>query len=348
MYTLEQLQQKTLKELKEIGHQLNVLPEVDRRCRQNWIDAIVGVNPPLLQLLEFSLAASVEQVHEPIEVQSQVRLIESKFGRIVYPRLAQKPIAQAVENSSDVEVDRVSEVIKLGDWVKVNRKPRLASGVKRGEIFQVLRVNPNGVLVIENPHENPKYILSARLGFLDPSEVCLVPRSNRLDTPAFIDVVFRNFPDRLQELLQNPPGVDCVQKPIEVQAQEPIIETVENSPCVDRPPLRKLYPAYKLVRLPEGCLGYKGWIRTLSLAQLKKFAAERNIFLDSDSPQDWIEAIFCWFDCGDYGPRLVDSEGFELGFLPPSVDDFRGRQAPPKLDRLGFSRNLPVTKISAY
>jgi hypothetical protein len=111
--------------------------------------------------------------------------------------------------------------IELGDWVKVNRKPRLASGVKRGEIFQVLRVNLNGVLVIENPHENPKYILSARLGFLDPSEVCLVPRSNRLDTPAFIDVVSRNFPDRLQELLQNPPGVDRVQKPIEVQATEP-------------------------------------------------------------------------------------------------------------------------------
>jgi hypothetical protein len=45
MYTLEQLEQKNIKQLKEIGHQLNVLPDADRRCRQNWIDAIVGVNP---------------------------------------------------------------------------------------------------------------------------------------------------------------------------------------------------------------------------------------------------------------------------------------------------------------
>ncbi len=66
MYALEQLQQKSLKQLKEIGWQLNVLPASDRRCRQNWIDAIVGVNPPLLQLLEASPAVSVEQVQEPI------------------------------------------------------------------------------------------------------------------------------------------------------------------------------------------------------------------------------------------------------------------------------------------
>ena len=62
MYTLEQLQQKNLAELKEIGSQLNVLPEGDRRRRQSWIDALVNVNPPLLQLLEVSPAASVEQV----------------------------------------------------------------------------------------------------------------------------------------------------------------------------------------------------------------------------------------------------------------------------------------------
>lgn len=66
MYSLEQLEQKNIKQLKEIGWQLNLLPAADRRCRQNWIDAIVGVNPPLLQLLEFSPAVSVEQVQEPI------------------------------------------------------------------------------------------------------------------------------------------------------------------------------------------------------------------------------------------------------------------------------------------
>jgi hypothetical protein len=120
MYALEQLQQKSLKELKEIGLQLNVLPEADRRCRQNWIDAIVGVNPPLLQLLEVSLAASVvEQVQpimETVETSSAVEVepvqtppIQSKFGRIVYPRPVQKSIAQAAETSPGVGIVRRKE-----------------------------------------------------------------------------------------------------------------------------------------------------------------------------------------------------------------------------------------------
>jgi hypothetical protein len=122
MYTLEQLQQKSLKELKEIGFQLNVFPVADRRCRQNWIDAIVGVNPPLLQLLEFSPAASVfekvQPIIETVETPSAVEVepvqtlpIESKFCRIVYPWPVQKSIAQVVETSLGVEVDLVSELI---------------------------------------------------------------------------------------------------------------------------------------------------------------------------------------------------------------------------------------------
>ena len=177
MYTLEQLQQKNIKELKEIGLQLNVLPEGDKRCHQNWIDALVGVNLPLLQLLELSPAASVvEQVQPIIETVETPSAVEvefvqeplaesspgatdcpfcgaihalfttkdcldkpvirclhcaysrpknypgaiqslaqesfgSKFGRAFYPWPAQKPIAQAVENSPGVEVDPISEPI---------------------------------------------------------------------------------------------------------------------------------------------------------------------------------------------------------------------------------------------
>ena len=122
LYTLEQLQQKNIKELKEIGLQLNVLPEGDKRCRQNWIDALVGVNPPLLQLLELSPAASVvEQVQpiiETVETPSAVEVepvqtlpIESKFGRIVYLRPAQNSIEDAVETSPGVEVDPIQELI---------------------------------------------------------------------------------------------------------------------------------------------------------------------------------------------------------------------------------------------
>ena len=91
MYTLLELESKTFAALKQIGDELNVLPEGDRRYRQSWIDAIAGVNPPLLQLLEVFPPASVEPAQE--------RPIESKFGRIVYPRPDQKSIVPVAENS---------------------------------------------------------------------------------------------------------------------------------------------------------------------------------------------------------------------------------------------------------
>jgi len=108
MYTLLELQSKTLGALKEIGYELNVLPAGDRRCRQSWIDALVGVNPPLLQLLEVSPGVEVDRVQEPIietveaspvasVEQVQESPIESKFGRIVYPKPATKPISQNEE-----------------------------------------------------------------------------------------------------------------------------------------------------------------------------------------------------------------------------------------------------------
>ncbi|EGK89271.1 hypothetical protein D0A34_23680 [Microcoleus vaginatus PCC 9802] len=96
-YTLDELKQKTLKELKQIGYQLNVLPDDDRRYARNWVNALVGKQPPLLQLLEASPVAEVEPVQEPIEPQAQEPPLESKFGRIVYPKPATKPIAQNAE-----------------------------------------------------------------------------------------------------------------------------------------------------------------------------------------------------------------------------------------------------------
>jgi hypothetical protein len=98
MYTLQQLQQKNLAELKEIGWQLNVLPASDRRCRQNWIDAIVGVNPPLLQLLEASpagqkvelpaksiapAAKTKKRVYEPIELALDEELLSEEEARSI-------------------------------------------------------------------------------------------------------------------------------------------------------------------------------------------------------------------------------------------------------------------------
>ena len=104
MYTLEQLQQKTLKELKEIGWCLNVLPAGDRRCRQNWIDALVGTNLPLLKLLETSPGVEVDQVFEAI-----AQVVETSSG--VEVDQVSEAIAQVVETSPVVEVDQVSEAI---------------------------------------------------------------------------------------------------------------------------------------------------------------------------------------------------------------------------------------------
>jgi hypothetical protein len=122
MYTLEQLQQKTFGELKAIGWELNVLPDGDRRRRQSWIDAIAGVNPPLLQLLEVSPGVEVDRAQEPIietvEASSTAEVepvqeppIESKFGHIVYPRPAQGAISQVAKTSPGVEVDQAQDII---------------------------------------------------------------------------------------------------------------------------------------------------------------------------------------------------------------------------------------------
>ncbi|MEG4326732.1 hypothetical protein [Microcoleus sp. herbarium5] len=65
-YTAVQLQAKTFGELKSIARELNVVPSGDRRCRQTWIDAIVGVELPLLALIEISPGVETESVQEPI------------------------------------------------------------------------------------------------------------------------------------------------------------------------------------------------------------------------------------------------------------------------------------------
>ena len=143
MYTLEVLQTKTLKDLKEIGQQLNVLPEDDRRLRQTWIDAIAGVNPPLLKLLEVSPAAEVQAQESPIietveaspaaeDVQAQEPPLESKFGRIVYPRPAQGAISPVAKTSPGVEVEQV-----------------------QGAISQAVENSPGTVPPTEPPVENP-------------------------------------------------------------------------------------------------------------------------------------------------------------------------------------------------
>jgi hypothetical protein len=207
MYSLEQLQQNNIKQLKEIGLQLNVLPEGDRRCRQSWIDALVNVNPPLLQLLEASPAASVVEQVQPIiqtvetppavEVEPvQTPPIESKFCRIVYPRPVQKPIAQAVENfpgvDPGVDLDRVQEPIA-----------QVAKNSPGGEVDRV---------------SEPKSIAHELLQ--------LFKSSVRIEEP--ITETVKNSPCVEVDPVQEPIDVQR-HEAIELQAQDSIKQAVENS-----------------------------------------------------------------------------------------------------------------------
>jgi hypothetical protein len=142
MYTLEVLQTKTFNELKEIGQQLNVLPEGDRRRRQNWIEAIAGINTPLLQLLEVSPEPKVEQVQPVIETvktsasvevePAQEAPLESKFGRIVYPRPT-----QAIATPE----------FQIGDLVK--SKTMLWGLEKKSMLGEILERRPRGGLRVQ-------------------------------------------------------------------------------------------------------------------------------------------------------------------------------------------------------
>jgi hypothetical protein len=152
MYTLLELKSKTFGELKKIGYELNVLPPGDRRCRQSWIDAIAGVNPPLLALLEVSPAGEVpaqepiapvaenppgvevETIQEaPMEskfcrMESKFGRIESKFGRIVYPKQAAKPIAQNEEARPQLDRAQSADVHNRGSHP--TKSDRDSSGAK--------------------------------------------------------------------------------------------------------------------------------------------------------------------------------------------------------------------------
>jgi hypothetical protein len=108
MYTLLELESKTFGELKKIGYELNVLPKGDRRCRQSWIDALVNVNPPLLQLLEDSPAASVDPVSEAV-----AQAVENTPGvdfRVNVDSV-QEPIVPAAETSPATPAFQVGDLV---------------------------------------------------------------------------------------------------------------------------------------------------------------------------------------------------------------------------------------------
>src|SRR5688500_5427217 len=173
-YTLLELESKTFGELKKIGYELNVLPEGDRRRRENWINAIAGVTPPLLALLEVSPA---------VEVQAQEPIIETvaSSGVEVDTALNHKFLLCLKEGHNTLWYDGKNFVPE-----KWSAKTYCKRGV--GSAKHQLRFHPE----------------VRRLGNLQ--------------------VVENSSAD---------------QKAIEVQAQEPIIETVEPSPYVEVEPAQE-------------------------------------------------------------------------------------------------------------
>jgi hypothetical protein len=154
MYTLSELDSKTFGELKKIGYELNVLPEDDRRRRQSWIDAIVGVNPPLLQLLETSPAPEVQAQELPIietveaspaaeDLQAQEPPIQSKFGRIVYPRPSQKAIDLLLDEELPSEEEArsiVSQYFISTSLREIRNAPPPARVFSPGQYVRIIEV----------------------------------------------------------------------------------------------------------------------------------------------------------------------------------------------------------------
>ncbi|MEG4171692.1 hypothetical protein [Microcoleus sp. S13_C3] len=95
-YTAVQLQAKIFGELKSIARELDVVPSGDRRCRQAWIDVIVGVELPLLLLIETFPGVETDSVQEAIAP-------AAKTSPGVEVELVQEPITLAAETSPGVE-----------------------------------------------------------------------------------------------------------------------------------------------------------------------------------------------------------------------------------------------------
>jgi hypothetical protein len=192
MYTLLELQSKTFGELKKIGYELNVLPADDRRRRQSWIDALVNVKPPLLQLLEASPGADVDRVQEPI-----VLVAQNSPGVEVDP--GQEVISQVAKTSPGVEVDPGQEVI--------SQAAKTSPGVEVDRAQDAIEQVPDNTPDVD-PNEGPecfegfddKFVEDG--GFIKPCRRCSEPNLSHQRTQRAIAPVVKK--DIEEEPDQNP------------------------------------------------------------------------------------------------------------------------------------------------
>ena len=236
MYTLLELQAKTFGELKKIGYELNVLPKGDQRCRQSWIDAIAGVNPPLLALLEVSPAGEVQAQKPIIEMVENAPGVEvepvqaPKFGCIVYPKPAVKLIAHEearpqLDRAQSADVHNLGSHPTKSDRDSSDAKTEALGSQEGDRVLAVARhCQTGGGRVL--PDQSTKLV-----NFTEADQLENEPRMSQ----SAIVQAAENSPgvevDRAQEpigpVAENPPGVEVD------QAQEPIGPVAENPPGVE-------------------------------------------------------------------------------------------------------------------
>jgi len=235
MYTLLELQSKTLGALKEIGYELNVFPKGDRRCRQSWIDALVGVNPPLLKLLEASPAVSVEQVEELI-----AQVAKTSPGVEVDP--VSEPISQVAKTSPGVEVDPVSEPIDIQRQELIAQAAENITGVEvdraQEPIMETVEASPAASVdpVQEPIAQAAENIIGVEVDRAQEPIMETVeasPAAEAEQAQESIVPAVQTFPGVELDSVQEPlaPAVKTkkrTQKLIEFQAQEPLIVKVVN------------------------------------------------------------------------------------------------------------------------
>ena len=223
MYKLEQLQSKTFKQLKEIGRELNLLPAGDRRCRQSWIDAIAGVQPPLLQLLEVSPDIAPLSPESDDEIAGEWASNEDGFFDDIYGRHSRR---LPLEVSPGAEVEQVDEAeIQCQDL----EYGRITGYLCRANSPNTTLQAPIAILNDEQPPnrgggdrgrlESESKLSQSAIAPADKN-----PRSVYRNSIAHeLLVLFKSS----ARIIQEPIKIQH-QEPIEVQVQEPI----ENSPGV--------------------------------------------------------------------------------------------------------------------
>jgi hypothetical protein len=242
MYTLEQLEQKNIKQLKEIGHQLNVLPDADRRCRQNWIDALVGVNLPLLQLLE------VSPVGEKVELAAKAIAPAAKTKKRV-----QKPIELALDEELPSEEEArsiVSQYLISTSLRKIRSAPPPARIFCPGERVRIIEVAAGfcnsqfcGSIGIVAQHN---FYVSVWVELNGGGRKIVLCSPEKLELIELVagESAAKQEPIEIQrqEPIENSPGVevDPVEESIDIQRQEPIAQAAQNTPGVEVDPVQEL------------------------------------------------------------------------------------------------------------